>query len=371
MHKFLQFDWILLGAVFLLSGIGMLALYSISPDAASGGYAARQLLYFGVSIVGFFLFASFDYRHVQKYSTPLYFGMLLVLIGVLLVGRTVNGTEGWINLGIARFQPVEAAKLILIIFLASFISKKKTELGELVRLWVSFLLSSMLIVLVLKQPDLGSALVLAGIWVGMIFISGIRLRYFMAMVLIGIAVVASGWFFLAPYQKSRIMTVVDPQLDPRGSGYNVIQSMVAVGSGGMAGKGIGHGSQSQLNFLPEKHTDFIFSVIAEELGLIGSLLVVSLYGIILYRLSRIAQASRDNFGYLVTVGVMIMIFIQVAVNIGMNIGLLPVTGIPLPLLSYGGSSLVSVLLSLGLVMGIFVRKKGSAGLSVSMDRSLL
>lgn len=349
----------------------MLSLYSISPDAESGGYAFRQLMYFGIGILGFFLFASFDYRHIQKYSTPLYFVMLVLLFGVLLVGRTVNGTEGWINLGIARFQPVEAAKPILIIFLASFISKKKTELGELVRLWVSFLLSFVLILLVLKQPDLGSALVLTGIWVGMIFISGIRLKYFMGMVIIGIFIVASGWFLLAPYQKDRILTVIDPQLDPKGSGYNVIQSMVAVGSGGVAGKGIGHGSQSQLNFLPEKHTDFIFSVIAEELGLVGSFLVISLYGIILYRLSRIAQASQDNFSYLVTVGIMIMLFIQVAVNIGMNIGLLPVTGIPLPLLSYGGSSLVSVLLSLGLVMGIFVRKRGTSVLSVSLDRSML
>jgi rod shape determining protein RodA len=371
MNKFLHIDWILVGAVFFLSGIGILALYSISPDAQSGGYAFRQLLFFAMGIVGLALFASFDYRHVQKYSTPLYLSMLVLLIGVLLWGKTVHGTEGWINLGIARFQPVEAAKPILIIFLASFISKKKTELGELVRLIVSFVLSSLLIVLVLKQPDLGSALVLMGIWAGMIFISGMRFKHFAVMVMIGLCAMGVGWSFLAPYQKDRIMTVIEPHTDPQGSGYNVIQATVAVGSGGMFGKGIGHGSQSQLNFLPEKHTDFIFSVIAEELGLTGALLVVFLYAVIVYRLNRIALSARDNFGFLVTVGVMIMICIQVTVNIGMNIGLLPVTGIPLPFLSYGGSSLLSMLLSIGLIMSIFLTKKKHAILQVSLDRSLL
>jgi rod shape determining protein RodA len=371
MNKWLQFDWILLGAVMFLGGIGALALYSISPDAESGGYAFRQLIFFGCGVLGLFLFASFDYRHIQKYSTPLYFGMLTILIGVLLWGKTVHGTEGWINLGIARFQPVEAAKPILVLFLASFISKKKTELGELVRLMVSFMLSFVLIILVLKQPDLGSALVLAGIWVGMILISGMRFKHFTVMVMIGFATIAVGWSFLAPYQRERVIGVIEPQIDPQGSGYNVIQATVAVGSGGIIGKGIGHGSQSQLNFLPEKHTDFIFSVIAEELGLIGSFLVIFLYGVILYRLSRIALSARDNFGFLMTAGVMLMIFIHVAVNIGMNIGLLPVTGIPLPFLSYGGSSLLSMMLSLGLVMSIFLKKKNNSGLQVSLDRSML
>ena len=371
MRKLFQFDWILLGAVFFLNSIGILALYSISPDAESGGYALRQLIFFGIGIVGFFLFSSFDYRHVQRYSTPLYFAMLLLLVGVLLWGKTVNGTEGWLNLGVARFQPVEAAKPILIIFLASFISKKKTELGELVRLIVSFILSFLLIIFVLKQPDLGSALVLTGIWIGMIVISGMRLKHFLAMAMIGLCVISAGWFFLEPYQKNRIMTVIEPQIDPKGSGYNVIQATVAVGSGGVIGKGIGHGSQSQLNFLPEKHTDFIFSVIAEELGLVGAFLVVCLYGLILYRLSAIAQLSQDNFGFLLATGVMIMLFIQVVVNIGMNIGLLPVTGIPLPFLSYGGSSLLSMLLSFGLVTSVFRNKKNNAVLQVSLDRSLL
>jgi rod shape determining protein RodA len=371
MNKLLQLDWILLGALFFLSGIGLLVLMSLSSEAVNGGYALRQGIFFGLGWVMLFLFASLDYRHIQRLSTSLYFLMLFLLVSVLLWGNRVNGTEGWLNLGIVRFQPVEAAKPVLILFLASFISKKNTELGDLVRLFASFVLSFFLIFLVLKQPDLGSALVLMGIWLGMIVIAGVRWKHFVAMTLIGVVVVVCGWFFLVPYQKDRILNVIHPYSNPKGSGYNVIQATVAVGSGGLTGKGIGHGSQSQLNFLPEKHTDFIFSVIAEELGFFGSVVVVFLYGVVLYRLKCIAELAHDNFGYLLTVGVMTMFFIQIFVNIGMNIGILPVTGIPLPFLSYGGSSLVSLFVSFGLVMSVFLRKKNHQGLSVSLDRSML
>lgn len=367
MRRLLQLDWIFIGAMTFLVGVGSLVLYSISPDAQSGGYALRQIIFAILGVVVFGLSTSFDYRHIQKYSTALYFAMLFVLVMVLLWGSTVNGTEGWIQFWFIRFQPVEASKLVLIIFLASFISKKKTELGELVRLFTSFVLVSLLVFLVLKQPDLGSALVLLGIWIGMILVAGVQFRHFVLLFVSGVIIVTSSWFFLAPYQKDRIMTFIQPQLDPQGSGYNVIQATVAVGSGGMTGKGIGHGSQSQLNFLPEKHTDFIFSVVSEELGLIGALSILFLYGILLYRLKSIAQTARDNFGYLFVSGVMIMLFVQVVVNIGMNIGVLPVTGIPLPLLSYGGSSLVTMFAAMGLVMSVFVRRKSISSLQVAVD----
>ena len=319
MGKLAKLDWILVGAVLLLLGVGLLVLYSM--------------------------------------------GILSV---VLLWGSTVRGTAGWLHFGFFQVQPVEMAKLTLIIFLASFISKKKTELGEIVRIIVSFVLVFVLVVLVLKQPDLGSALVLSGIWAGMLFVSGIRIKHLILLLVVGMTVIGSSWFFLAPYQKDRVLTVLEPQADPKGSGYNVMQAIVAVGSGGLNGKGIGHGSQSQLNFLPEKHTDFIFSVIAEELGLFGSFLVLFLYGVILYRLKCIALSSQDNFGYLLTVGVMIMLFVQMLVNIGMNIGILPVTGIPLPLLSYGGSSLVTVLAALGLVSGVYMRRRSKLLPSLSI-----
>jgi len=308
---------------------------------------------------------------VQKYSTTLYFVTIAVLFLVLLFGTTVNGTAGWLSFGIFQIQPVEIAKVTLIIFLASFISKKKSELGEWVRVIASLVLTAVLILLVLRQPDLGSSLVLAAIWIGMILASGIRFKHFVVLACIGAGLVFASWFALADYQKDRIETFLHPESDPQGSGYNVLQAMVAVGSGGISGKGLGYGSQSQLSFLPEKHTDFIFAVVSEELGLIGAWFVIGLYGVLLFRIQRIARQANDNFGYLVALGVMIMIFFQVMINIGMNIGLLPVTGLPAPLLSYGGSSLLSVFLSLGLLLNISSKKKEESDTRLSLERSFL
>ena len=185
--------------------------------------------------------------------------------------------------------------------------------------------------------------------------------------ILGIALVATSWFFLADYQKARLETFLNPELDPRGSGYNVLQSMVAVGSGGFSGKGIGHGSQSQLNFLPEKHTDFIFAVIAEELGLIGGCLVLFLYGLFLYRILRIAETARDNTGYLISVGILAMFFIHIFINLGMNMGFLPVTGLPAPFLSYGGSALLAFFLALGLLLSVYRFREEQQDTIVSLE----
>jgi rod shape determining protein RodA len=186
----------------------------------------------------------------------------------------------------------------------------------------------------------------------MIVVSGIRWKHVLVLGVLGLALIGTSWFFLADYQKARLQTFLDPELDPRGSGYNVLQSMVAVGSGGLSGKGIGHGSQSQLNFLPEKHTDFIFAVISEELGLIGGGLILFLYGLLLYRIMRIAQMARDNTGYLIAVGILALFFVHILINLGMNMGFLPVTGLPAPFLSYGGSALLAFFLELGLLLSI-------------------
>jgi rod shape determining protein RodA len=193
-------------------------------------------------------------------------------------------------------------------------------------------------------------------WAVMLSVSGISRKNLLVLLLAGLLISYSGWFVLRPYQKERLVNFVNPYNDPRGSGYNVIQSMVAVGSGGVWGKGLGHGSQSQLNFLPEKHTDFIFAVIAEELGFAGATAVLLLLGILLYRIKEVARMAGDNFGYLLAVGIMIMFFSQILVNIGMNIGVMPVAGVPLPLLSYGGSSLVAVLASIGILESIYLHR---------------
>lgn len=361
MRRFVDIDWLLIAAAIFLFGTSLLALYSLSATSPqwvwAGNFFFRQAVFGGVGIILMFALIFFDYRHIGKFSTPIYFATILLLSVAVLFGKTVRGTSGWIDIGAFQFQPVEGAKIALIIFLASFIAKKRSVLGEWVRILASLILSSVLIFLVLRQPDLGSALVLSGIWAGMIFVSGIRLKHILALCLVGAALAFSGWFFLEEYQRSRIETFMNPELDPRGSGYNVLQSMTAVGSGGIFGKGVGYGSQSQLSFLPEKHTDFIVAVIAEELGILGFAAILFAYGLLIYRIRCIAESARDNTGYLIAIGAFSYFIIQIIVNVGMNIGALPVTGIPAPFLSYGGSSLLASFIIIGLLLGVHHRRQ--------------
>jgi rod shape determining protein RodA len=355
--RFLETDWLLVLSALFIFGAGLLSLYSLSvtgnPWSLSGSYFLRQLI-FGIIGLSFMVFIQLlDYRHIVRFGTNFYFLAIGSLILVLLFGQTVNGTSGWISLGIVRFQPVEAVKIALILFLARFIIEKRSELGEWVRIIASLVLSFFLIFLVLRQPDLGSALTLAAIWGGMILVSGIRVRHIFVLLLTGVAVVSAGWFFLEGYQRDRIEIFLHPESDPRGSGYNVLQAMVAVGSGGITGKGVGYGSQSQLNFLPEKHTDFIFATITEELGLVGAGAILLCYGVFLFRAWRIANSARDNAGYLIAVGAQVYFTTQIFVNIGMNMGILPVAGLPAPFLSYGGSSLIASFVITGLLLSIY------------------
>jgi rod shape determining protein RodA len=357
LRRFFQGDWILLSAAYLLLGVGLLTIYSLSNGFSHQNIFLRQSVFAVIGTLVLVSFPLFDYRHLSKLSTLLYFLTVGILVAVLFFGNTIRGTAGWVQFFGFQFQPVEFSKIVLIIFLGSFISQKRSELGDFVRLFVSFILTSLLIFLVLKQPDLGSALVLAGIWFGMVVVSGIRKRHIVILGVFFLGVAVTGWFFLMPYQKDRISTFLHPEQDRQGSGYNVLQSLVAVGSGGISGKGLGHGSQSQFQFLPERHTDFIYAVVSEELGFIGAALVLFLFGVFLWRAVGAALSSEDNFGYLLGMGFACMIFIQATVNIGMNIGVLPVTGIPLPLVSYGGSSLLSVFLGIAIIQNIVSRRK--------------
>ncbi len=355
--KIFIFDWVLVASALLLSGISLLALYGISAAGfREEGIVWKQLTFVFLGIIAMTFFARVDYHYLRSYSRPIYFITILVLIVVLFLGSTIHGTSGWLNFGIFNVQPVEFAKIALIVFLASFISSKKFILGEVVQLFASMVLTVIIIFLVIKQPDLGGAMVLMAIWLGMLLLSGINKKIFFIIFSIGILISASSWFFLADYQKARIASFVNPQLDIKGSGYNVFQSMVAVGSGGITGKGIGHGSQSQLNFLPESHNDFIFAAITEELGFLGSMLILFLYAIMFFRLRNIASLAPDNFGYLVVSGIMIMLFFQLLVNIGMNMGLVPVVGITLPFLSYGGSSILACFVAIGIALNIYNKR---------------
>ena len=358
MKNFFKLDWVLMIAVTLLVVIGLTALYSVSSvgDTLNLDHFKKQII---AAIIGFgllFFFASFDYRVLLDYSTKFYFSAIVILLAVFLLGTTVRGTTGWIGFGSFNFQPVEIVKLVMIIFLASFLSKKKTEFGISMRLFISFILVSVPIFLIIKQPDFGSAAIIIFTWLSMIVMAGIDKKNIFILLAIALIGIFSGSLVIKDYQKERLINFVNPEQDPHGSGYNVLQSIVAVGSGGWVGKGLGHGSQSQLNFLPEKHTDFIFAVIAEELGLFGSGMVLVLFGMVFYRMKEIARLSRDNFGYLTAIGIICMLFIQMFVNIGMNMGVAPVAGVPLPFVSYGGSSLIAVLASIGVIQSIYVRR---------------
>jgi rod shape determining protein RodA len=358
MNKLLKLDWILIISIILLLMIGLLVLYSISFQGSvlDPSNLKKQLTSIAIGLVAMLSLPFFDYRELNSKSTRLYFFMLLLLLAVVLFGKTIRGHTGWIGFSDYHIQPVEIAKIVMVIFLASFLSKKKTQLSIVMRIIASVVLVFFPVFLILKQPDLGSTAIIVASWGILLFASGLNKKNLIILVFIGGLILSSSWFFLKNYQQDRIMNFIEPYRDPSGSGYNVIQSIVAVGSGRMMGKGLGHGSQSQLNFLPEKHTDFIFSVIAEELGFFGAGAVFVLFGVIFWRLKVAARLARDNFGYLLVLGIMSIIFFQLLVNIGMNIGVMPVAGVPLPFLSYGGSSMVMTLLAIGIVQSVYLRR---------------
>lgn len=356
--RIFKLDWTLAISTALLLSIGLVALYGISLGGSGIGLLnfKKQLVSCAIGLVLMFFVSFYDYRVFGRWATGLYFSGLIILTLVIFWGTSVHGTTGWIGLGTFNIQPVEIIKLVMIIFLASFLSKKKNQLSISVRIIASIFLVFIPVILILFQPDFGSAAILGGGWIFMLVLSGVDKKNLFVILIGASLVIGSSWFFFKDYQKERIVNFINPARDPRGSGYNVIQSMVAVGSGQMLGKGLGRGSQSQLDFLPEKHSDFIFAVVAEEFGLLGAGVVLVLFGVMFYRLKQIALVSRDNFGYLTAMGIVCMLFLQVLVNVGMNIGVTPVAGVPLPLVSYGGSSLVAVLISLGIAQSVYMRR---------------
>lgn len=358
LKNILKFDFIYLAGVLLLLAIGLISLYSLENSDFT-----KQFILILIGMGCFFYLGTTNYRVFKSYSTLLYFFSIILLILVLIppFGVKVNNTVGWLNLVFTRVQPVEFVKVFLIIFLAHFIEEKRIALGELATIVTSFILVSIPGFLILKQPDFGSALVIYGIWLGMIFISGISKKYLIAFIILGITTAFLTFPFLSQFQKDRIDVFLHPELDPLGSGWNVQQAVVAVGNGGLYGKGIGYGSQSQLNFLPEKHTDFIFATIVEATGLVGAWFIIGLFFLIFIRFRIIAIHSSDSFGYFLVSGLMIWLFIHILINIGMNMKVMPVTGIPLPFVSFGGSSIVSVLILGGIVMNVYVRKRVDLG----------
>ncbi|MDD5531504.1 MAG: rod shape-determining protein RodA [Syntrophales bacterium] len=356
----LNFDWILLMIVVAICGIGILNIYSagISLTAAKAEpIYVKQFIWFLVGLAFMLVSFGIDYRLINQYSYPIYIFSIALLVVLFLFGEITLGTQRWFVIAGFSFQPSELVKLTLILALSKYFCVQEIE-GDynLRRLWLPAVMVVFPFLLIMKQPDLGTAMVLIITFVSMVLFVGIRLRSLITVVTSGLLLAPVCWMFLKDYQKERIMTFLDPEMDPLGSGYHIIQSIIAVGSGGFLGKGFLKGTQSQLRFLPEHQTDFIFSVFAEEWGFIGgSLLLILFLALILWGL-RIAQHSRDLLGTLIAFGITMLLFWEVLINIGMVLGIVPVVGIPLPFLSYGGSSLVVLMTAVGLLMNISVRR---------------
>ena len=327
-----------------------------TPSEERYWFVQRQGISIIVDIALAAFLMNFDYKILQRYGNHFYVFNLILLILVMLVGQTALGAQRWIALGPISIQPSEFSKLIMIIALAAMIEKRgKIQSLSDVAPVAGYVLVPFL--LVLKQPDLGTSLVFLAIFFGMVFVAGIRLRILAGIFGLGLAALPVLWHFLKDYQKMRIMVFMDPNVDPLGAGYHIIQSKIAIGSGLLFGKGLFGGTQSQLNFLPENHTDFIFSVVGEELGFVGCAVLLLLYLIVLWRGIKIAQDASDTFGRLLAVGITSMIAFHVLVNVGMTMGIMPVTGIPLPLMSYGVSSLTTNIMAIAILLNIQLRRQ--------------
>ena len=328
-----------------------------TPSEERYWFVQRQGISIVIDIALAAFLMNFDYKILQRYGNHFYVFNLILLILVMLVGQTALGAQRWIALGPISIQPSEFSKLIMIIALAAMLEKRGGKINTITDLAPVASYVGVPFLLVLKQPDLGTSLVFLAIFFGMVFVAGVRLRLLLGIFGAGLAAMPVLWHFLKDYQKMRIMVFMDPNVDPLGAGYHIIQSKIAIGSGMLFGKGLFGGTQSQLNFLPENHTDFIFSVVGEELGFVGCAILLLLYLVVLWRGIRIAQDASDMFGRLLAVGITSMIAFHVLINVGMTMGIMPVTGIPLPLMSYGVSSLTTNIMAIAILLNIQLRRQ--------------
>ncbi len=349
-------DWVLLGATLLIAAMGIVQIYSATAGTKFAGAHVRQI-YWVLLGIGLLLFVCFyDYHSLLNYAPWFYLIVLALLVTTLLVGNQIGGARRWIQLGGFSIQISEIAKLAVILLLARFFGEfqaGEVSLLDLVKVAIAVGIPTVLIAV---QPDLGTALTMLPIALITVFLAGLRLRYFAAMLLIGVLALPVAMHFLKPYQKERIATFLNPEADPKDSGYQVLQSRIAVGSGQLWGKGITQGTQTQLRFLPVPHTDFIFAAYAEEHGFFGVMLALMLYGIAMSRLVYCAQTAPDAAGMFLVAGFWGVFAFQVLVNVGMVVGYLPVTGIPLPLMSYGGSSVIFTCLAIGMANSVRIRR---------------
>lgn len=357
LNAFRRIDWILFLSVLALTGFGLLAIWTIDLAQDSDHFFnfKKQLAFVGVGIFFTLAGALVDYRALRALARPLYVSGAVLLIAVIAFGATIRGTRGWFEIGTITFQPVELIKVLMVLALAKYLSLK-AHIIDLSVLGKVVLIAGIYTGLIFLQPDFGSALVLLAISAGMVLLARVPRRYIVLGLFSILAVSTLLWsFFLQGYQKDRIRSVFNPERDPFVSGYNIRQSVIAVGAGGMWGRGLGEGSQSQLRFLPEAQTDFIFAVLAEQLGFFVVLLIFAAYAVMGWRMVRILHSIADGFAQFCVAGFFIAISTQVILNVGMNLGVLPIVGLPLPFVSLGGSAILSNFLMLGVVQSIAVR----------------
>jgi rod shape determining protein RodA len=352
-----KLDWSLIIIVLLLAGVGLLTIYGIgSPESLF--YFKKQLSFLAFGFLLMIALSFFDYRIFKNYSSVLITLYLLSFFSLLFVlfSREIRGASSWFRLGPISFEPIEFIKIIVILLLAKYFSLRHIEMYRIRHLIISGSYIALLVLVIIFQPDFGSVLVLLSIWLGLVMVAGIKLRHLIILCLIMALVFVGSWFgILKDYQKQRILTFLNPQEDPYGRGYHISQSLIAIGSGGLLGRGLGASSQAGLKFLPEQHTDFIFATLAEQRGLVGVFVLLILFAFLFWRIVKISLTSLNNFSRLFASGLAIMLFAQLVINIGMNMAVLPITGLTLPLVSYGGSSLVSIFLGLGILQSIKAR----------------
>jgi rod shape determining protein RodA len=354
-----DFDKTLLTAVFIICAGGLFILYSATqvknlPLAES--YVLRQISWIAIATALLAVIVNISYQKFIDISSALYAINVILLILVLVLGRERLGAVRWFTIGDFAFQPSEFIKINFILVLASILGSKRVEMENVREFVLPMISLAVPFVLVLVQPDLGTALLLVPIFFAMMYVGGARVKHLAILCLSGMAAMPFFWHFLRDYQKQRLLVFLNPNVDPLGAGYTIIQSKIAVGSGGLTGKGWLSGTQNQLNFLPERHTDFIFSVIGEEWGLFGALVLILLFFLIVRRSLDIACATNDIYGKLVAVGIITLLTLQVVINIAMTIGFMPVVGIPLPLVSYGGSSMLTSFIAIALLLNIGMRR---------------
>lgn len=350
-----KIDWLLFAFILPISLAGLFTMKSFVPSAGGDTFFEKQVIWLVLSFVVFFVFSMIDFRFLKRtevlvYLFSIFSGILLLLF---ILGHVSHGAKSWFSFGGFSFQPADMMKLVVVLILSKYFSRRHVEIGNIKHIFISAIYAFVPFLLVFLQPDFGSAIIIFFIWFGMTVVSGISKKHLLFVISGGLIAFVLLWSFVfVPYQKDRIKNFINPTADIHGSGYNVLQSMIAVGSGQVLGKGLGFGTQSRLKFLPEYQTDFIFAAFSEEWGFIGSALLLILFVLALWRILHIASLGESNFEMLYGMGIAIFFMSHIIINIGMNIGIMPVTGITLPFMSYGGSHLLTEFAGLGILMSM-------------------